>query len=353
MKFEANRLSMLEAAQNVSKIVPHKSTTEILRNVLVESNADVGEIYLTATNHEVSIQQKVSATVSESGEMLINSRFLVGMMDKLEGEFVSVSADSPEVMKITAGRCVFNINCQSSEKYPKPIMPYPGESVIMTGICSLAKRTVFAVGDTHDKLVLQCVKLKLKNNALQATACDGVRMMLVKDIAEPTDEKEFLLPGRALQILASLSEDSDVFEVSEIGNEIVFVRGDMIFTIRKLNTGSYIDTNALLKRIKPEYFALVDAAKMKEALNTVSVAELVDNTRMPVNIVLRDKEIFIHCDNDYSEADSVVSANVTKITPADGFYYDGSALLKLFQILSGKVKIEIDAGGFMFVKTPQ
>jgi hypothetical protein len=38
-------------------------------------------------------------------------------------------------------------------------------------------------------------------------------------------------------------------------------------------------------------------------------------------------------------------------TPDTGFYYDVSALLKLFQIINGKVKLEIDAKGFMFVKT--
>jgi DNA polymerase III sliding clamp (beta) subunit (PCNA family) len=124
-------------------------------------------------------------------------------------------------------------------------MPFPEETVSLTGICSLAKRTTFAVSRDESKPALQCVNIKLKNNSVQAAACDSIRMMLVKDSAGPTDEQEFLLPGRSLQMLASVSTDADVFEVSDLGKEVVFVRGDMMFVIRKMVTGDYIDTSAV------------------------------------------------------------------------------------------------------------
>ena len=353
MKFEVNRQAMLEAAKSVSKVVPSFSTSEILKQILLESNDDTGEVYMTATNNEVSIQHKVIASVEESGSLLIDPRLLVGMMAKLEGDFISLftPSDKPELLKVTSKRCTFQINCTDSRGYPRPTMPFPDESVIMTGICSLAKRTTFLVSKDETKPALQCVQVKLKNNAVHATASDGVRMMLVKDSAEHNDECEFLLPGRSLQVLASISRDDDVFEIGDIGREIVFVRGDMIFTIKKLIEGNFIDTATLLKNIKPIYITVVDVHKMKEALSLISVVALSGVTIKPINLVLSNNEIILQCDDDLTEGSSIIPSKVSQNTPDAGFYYDVSALIKLFNVVSGKVKLEIDARGIILIKT--
>jgi DNA polymerase-3 subunit beta len=342
---------MLEAVKSAAKVAPSNPPVDVLKGILVESNGDTGEVYLTATNYEVSIQQKVMASVEESGTMLVDSRLLVGMMSLLEGEFVALSADRPELLTVTDGKCTYQINCLPPNSYPKPIMPFPEESAIMTGICSLAKRTTFAVSKDESKPALQCVNIKLKNNAVHAEACDGMRLMLTKDSAEPTDEREFLLPGRSFQVLASISSDTDVFEVGDIGKDVVFVRGDMMFTIRKLVTGGYMDTNAVIKSVKPLYTAVADVSQMKEALDLISVSALAGRTKEPINLVLSGNEIILKCSSDYAESITTVNANISQDTPDTGFFYDISALMKLFQVVKGKVKLEFDAKGFVLIKT--
>jgi len=351
MKFEVDRLAMLEAAKNVAKVVPTNSPVDLLRGILVESSEDTGEVYLTATNHEVSIQQKVFASVEESGTMLVNPRLMVDMMAKMADDFAAFAADGPGLIKVTGGRSRYEIFCLDPKGYPKPIMPFPEESVIMEGIPSLAKRTVFAVSKDNSKPALQCVQIKLKNNAVHAAAVDTTRMMLIKDSAESTEEREFLLLGRSLQILASISCDDDVFEVGDIGKEVVFVRGDMIFTIRKLSTGDFMDTNAIIKHLKPAYSAVAEVSKLKDALKLMSVAALQSDVREPINLVMANGEITLRCYGSYTEANTAIPANVTKSTPDTGFYYDIPALRELFQVLSGKVKIDLDERGFMLVKT--
>jgi DNA polymerase III sliding clamp (beta) subunit (PCNA family) len=351
MRFEINRLLMLEAAKSAAKVAPTNATSDVLNGVLVEGNEDTGEVFLTATNHKVSIQHKVRASVGESGIMLVNSRLLVGMMSKLEGEYVSLASDAPNLLKVTGGRCKYEIFCHSPESYPKPVMPFPEESVIMTGICSLAKRTTYFVSTDNSKPALQCVQVKFKNNAVLAAATDGMKMMLAKGSAEPTGDREFLLPGHSLQTLASVSSDSDVFEVGDIGQEVVFVRGDMIFTIRKLVTDNFIDTNKIINNLKPAYSAMVEASKMEEALALIEIGTLAGSIRVPANLVFAKGEIILSCENDSSEVKSVVPANISHDTPDTGFFYDASAMLKLFQIVGGKVKLEIDARGFMLIKT--
>ncbi|MCL2047385.1 MAG: hypothetical protein FWG87_01545 [Defluviitaleaceae bacterium] len=351
MKFEVNRLAMLEAAKSMAKIVPTNAPVNELNNILIEANDSTGEVFLTATSYEVSIQQKINAYVEESGSMLVTPRMLIGMMSLLLEQAVKLSADSAERLTVTGGRCRYQINCIPSKSYPKPTMPFPEESVIMTGICSLAKRTAFLVSKDESIPALQCVKINLRNNAVHATASDGVGIMLTKDSAEQSEEREFLLPGRSFAMLASISKDSDVFEVGDIGREIVFVRGDMIFTIRKLATGTYMDTAALVKSITPAYSAVTDVSKMREALDIISISALMGNSPQPINLVLSDNEIALSCTSDYSEGNTSVPAVVSQKTAETGFLYNASALQRLFNVLDGRVKLELDTNGFMLVKT--
>jgi len=347
MKLEVNRLEMLAAAKNAARVAPHRSPVDVLNGILVESNDDTGEVFLTATNHEVSIQQKVKASVMESGAMLVNARLLVNMMDLLEGDYVTLSSARPEILSVKGGSCRYQINCLSAKSYPKPVMPFPEETARITGICSLARRTVFAVSADEHKPALQCVQVRLKNNAVLAAACDGIKVMLLKDDAYSPDDREFLLPGRSLQLLASICKDTDEFEVGDVGNEVVFARNDMLFTMRKLLAGEYIDTNAIMKGIKPAYSAVTNADEMREALNVVAIGA----DRTPVNLIFSSGQIMLRRDTDYSQAQTAVSASVLKDTPKNGFFYEINSLVKLSQVINGRIKLEIDAKGFMIIKT--
>lgn len=53
----------------------------------------------------------------------------------------------------------------------------------------------------------------------------------------------------------------------------------------------------------------------------------------------------------YGKALTVVPANISKNTPDDGFYYEINSLMKLLQVIEGRIKLEIDAKGFMLIKT--
>lgn len=51
---------------------------------------------------------------------------------------------------------------------------------------------------------------------------ESVKGMLVKNEAESTENQEFLLPGRSLRLLDSISANADGFEVAGMEHEIVF-----------------------------------------------------------------------------------------------------------------------------------
>jgi DNA polymerase III sliding clamp (beta) subunit (PCNA family) len=347
MKFEICRLEMLEAAKNAARVAPSLNQTEVLKGILIECDEDAGEVVMTATNFEQSIQQKIKASVDEGGAVLVNARMLVGIISLLPTDYITFSAVRPETVTITGGKSFFEISCLPAQNYPRPVMPFPEETVKLSGICSLARRTVFAVSKDKFKPVLQCVSVKFRKNAVHAAACDGIRLMMTKDEAYSSNQREVLLPGHSLQMLASISTDPDEYEVGDIGKEIVFTRNNLMFSMRKL-PGEYIDTNTLLKAVVPAYSAVTDAGQMKEALDLVTAGAVGQET---INVALFDGQIIIRRNSDYSEVQTTIPAVISKGTPDDGFYYDGGNLVKLFRILDGRVRIEIDAKGFMLAKT--
>ncbi len=346
MRFEVNRLDMLEAAKCAAKIAPFGEPLDIMNGILIEANDDTGEVFLTSTNHEISIQIKTKASIDISGVMLVNSRLLVGMLTLLPGEIVYFSADSDNLIRVAGGKTVYNIVCLPAKHYPKPVMPLPDDTVKISGICSLAKRTVFAVAIDNNKPALQCVSLKLKHNSLQAAACDGNRMIIVKGDAESSDVQEFLLPSKSLQILASISNDNDVFEVGDVNSSVVFTRDNMMFTMRKL-VSEYIDINTIMKNIKPEYSAIVQVSALQNSLELMNIGA----GTQPVQLILVEGGIQLFCEGDVGISKDFISASVTTPTPETGFYYNIDKLLKALRVLEFKVKIEIDAKGMLLLKS--
>ena len=351
MRFEVNRQAMLAAVKNAAKVAPSNSPVKELNGILIECSDDTGEVFLTATNYEASIQHKVTASVEESGTMLVNSRLLVEMLSLLDCEFAAFSADRAEVLQVKGGKCIYTINCLPSKSYPKPVLPFPEETVKVSNIVSLAKRTVFAVSKDDSKPVLQCVNIRLRHNTVNAAACDGIRLIMVKDLSGTSEKCEYLLPAHSFNMLAAVSSDEDVFEVGDTGKLIVFVRQDMMFSMRKPVENEYIDTAAVIKSVKPVYTAATHAHLLKEGLDVIEVGASIEAGREPVNLIMSDNQIILRFNSDYSRVSSGVAANVSKRTPDSGFYYDIRNLLKLLQVIDGRVRIELDEKGYMLIKT--
>lgn len=345
MEFIANRLELLELSKKVMRLANEASPIEALKGVYLESNEDSGEVSMITTNYEAAIFMKEKATVLRSGKLVINAKMLTGMLTLLSGDQVEFSATGNNTVKVSSGTCVYNIACLSGEHYPKPVMPFPDEAVKLSGICSLAKKTVFATAKDNSKPALQCVCLKVRQNSAHAAACDGVRMMLVKGDAESSGEKEFLLPAGSFQILASISTDNDTFDVGLVGNEAVFTKNNMLFSIKQ-HSGSYIDTNQIIQSIKPMYTAITNAGHLRQALDLV----LVGAGTMPVNLLFANDAICLKCDGDTGMSSSQTQANITGTMPEKGFLYNPAYLLKLFQVLDGTVKLDIDGKGMMLIR---
>ena len=352
MKVEVDRRAMLEAVTKVAKVVPMNSPIKELGTMLVECDDDTGEITLTATNFEVAVRQKFTASVAESGAVLIPPRMLADMLSHLPGEFTSFCVKGRDILTVTGGECTYDISCLPAKNYPKPAFAQPNETARISRVVSLSQRTVFAVSNNEHQPALQCVSIKLKRDGVQAAACDGVKMVLIKDTGSSPNQLEFLLLGRHLEKLAAISSDSDIFEVGNTGKEIVFTRKDLVFSAKKPAVDSFIDTSAVIKNVTPAYTGTANVKELKEALSIITTAASIGESMAPVNLIMAKNKIMLRADTDYALAGSEVYANISQDTPDAGFFYALRSLIKLFSAIdaTGKAKIELDKRGLMLIR---
>ena len=91
MNVEVNRMELLAAAKNAATVAPNLSPLDIFKCALLETEG--GRLVVAATNGEMSMEQRVPATVTEEVCAAVNANLLAEMLRKLDGETVVISKE--------------------------------------------------------------------------------------------------------------------------------------------------------------------------------------------------------------------------------------------------------------------
>lgn len=162
MRVHANRDSALVLAAQASKAVPKITTIPELKGIHMEADARLAMLTMTATNQEVSIRASMPAAVEESGSAVIPADLLPDILKRLPGDQVSFSTVGPGIIHIGSGYAEYRLNILDAAKYPLPEVPFLEDTIPVSGICSLARQTLFAAaaGDQQNILTFspRCVR---------------------------------------------------------------------------------------------------------------------------------------------------------------------------------------------------
>lgn len=242
MRVHANRDSALVLAAQASKAVPKITTIPELKGIHMEADARLAMLTMTATNQEVSIRASMPAAVEESGSAVIPADLLPDILKRLPGDQVSFSTVGPGIIHIGSGYAEYRLNILDAAKYPLPEVPFLEDTIPVSGICSLARQTLFAAAAGDQQNILKTVRLKVGPYGLKATSSNGFC------IAEAAGDKNcvaasetcILVPARSLSILAAISLDSDVYQMGLTREGLAFWNGTTMFCTHLID-GSYAD----------------------------------------------------------------------------------------------------------------
>ncbi len=345
MNVVMNRMELLSAAKRAANIAPAESPLDVLRGVLLET--DAAAMTLTATNMEVALEQKAPCESKDSDALVINARLLAEVVEKLDGERVTLCRQGERKnLTIKGGEATFNLNVWEKGSFPKVEIPFPEDTVKVTGIPSMAKRTVFAVDPKNDQPLLKSVNLMFTQTGLRSVGSDGNCIVSAKGDDKSTGDISLLLPATSLTRLARLCTDKDEFQVGTTGKTIVFLRENFAYSAR-LMEGSYIDSTRLFESLVNTFTVLTDVLDLRK---TLLAATAIDQSGK-VKFSFEGNELVMTTTGEGGDGFSSLEIIPLTGTPQGVYWYQANKLSACLASLTGTVTLGVAQGGMLTLST--
>lgn len=345
MLVHINRKELLSIAVQVAKAVPKGETVQELAGIHLEANERQGLVTLTATNHEVAIRSSLYASVERGGSAVIKAPLLCGILEKLPENMVDLECIDGGRMTAQSGPTDYCVSVLPGEKYPMPELPFPEDTVPITGIRTLCRRVAFAVSDDKTKPVFTCVKLSLGSDGLRAVGCNGACMTEAHGDPDCKGRISLLIPVTSLQMLASIARDTDVYEMGITGKTVVFWDGTLLFSAR-LVEGAFLDENKVFGALKPPYVVQIQAEELALSVEAVSAVAF-ETGRMEIGF--QPHGLLLRCVTPFGSSAVPVPAAVAS-APPQPLYFDFKKLLDGLRVLRGTIELSFSREGHMLIE---
>ena len=282
MKLSIERTALLKSLSHVQNVVERRSTIPILSNVKLR--ADSGELVMTATDMDLSLEAHEPARVAEPGETTVAAHTLFDIIRKLpEGSEVSLEIGRPREgvsgveLTVRAGRSVFNLPCLPSDEFPA--MPGDGLDVRFeipaADLRKLIDKTRFAVSTEETRYYLNGIHMHARiegaTSTLRGVATDGHRLARV-EVALPAGAENIpaiIVPRKTVGELRKLIETVDGHVTVDVSDKRIRFLLDSAVLVSRLIEGTFPD----YERVIPsgnETIAKLEAKPFADAVDRVA-----------------------------------------------------------------------------------
>jgi DNA polymerase-3 subunit beta len=240
MKFSIARSKLLETLLKVQNVVTGKNTLQILSNALVK--VEDGQLWVTTTDLDMSVRNRVEAEVTEPGCTTLPIRRLVSIVRELPEGRISFEINEKDVAEIRCGASLFRIPGLPMSDFP-PIPASDGNAcyrIDQGAFREMLRKMSYAASLDETRRVLNGVLLAFKESKLTTVATDGRRLALVEHEVEfpPENDVELILPTKAVsELIHILGNDGDL-RIFVQKNQVIFEFGDLMMC-SKLIDGVY------------------------------------------------------------------------------------------------------------------
>ena len=343
MKLTMNRAELLGAAKRGENVAPHDSVLDVLKGLLMETDAASGVLTMTATNLEVTLEQKLPCGACDSDAFVLNARLAVSMLEKLGGDTVTLehTPGRPQ-LHLSGGDAEYLVPVWERASYPRLEIPFLEDTVKVSGIPGMAKRTVFAAAQDNSKSLMKCVNLKFTRDGLRAVVGNGSCIVTAKGDESSTGDVSLLVPALSLEKLARLCSDKDEFRVGTTGKAIVFLKENFAYSARLLE-GDYIDAEGLIGSVRNQFVVLTGVAELKKALEIATCVEAGGEGCLTFD----GQRLTFRCQGENGTISSPLDVIPLTGTPQGEFWYLSEQLMSCLRSLSGTVKLGAAQGGML------
>jgi DNA polymerase-3 subunit beta len=217
MELVVRKNDLLRELQFFQGIVERKNTIPILANVLMEAKGD--EVRFLATDLEVGLRSRCTASVAKSGALTLPAKKFYEIIKSLPETDIRIAEDKGGV-KVAADR--FDSRMQTLPREDFPTLPEAGGAVSATlpraAIREMVAKTQFAITGEDTRYFLNGALFVLRPGSMSLVATDGHRLALVNvprngkagtEAGTEAEEVRAILPKKTLGELGRLLADGD------------------------------------------------------------------------------------------------------------------------------------------------
>ena len=121
MEIRIDGQSLFRAVSRVQSIIEKRSNMPILSMVLL--TAAEPDIYLSATDLEISHQQRLQAQIINPGSLTISGRKLFEILKESHSSEIYIKEKENNWVFISDGHARYNLACLPAEEYPTFVEP--------------------------------------------------------------------------------------------------------------------------------------------------------------------------------------------------------------------------------------
>ena len=278
LQFVIERSHLLKSLGHVQSVVEKRGTIAVLSNVKIDAKKD--GVSFTATDMDIAIVEKTTATVSKPGAMTVAAHTFYDIVRKLpEGAQVeiSTSADGSKV-SIKSGQSRFSLACLPVDDFPVMAEGELAHNFTLKSaeLLSLVDKPSFAISTEETRYYLNGIYLHTAGSGdgkvLRAVATDGHRLARI-EVALPAGADGMpgvIIPRKAIHELRKLLEEGEGdVQVSLSETKIRFVYSNAVL-VSKLIDGNFPDYERVIPANNDKLLE-VDCKQFKNAVDRVSV----------------------------------------------------------------------------------
>ena len=280
MKFDILRDRLLDGLNDVMKAVSSKTTIPILTGIKIDVTNE--GVSLTGSDADITIQTFIPVeengqqiiNITETGSIVLQARMFNEIIRKLPTNEVEIEITKNFATTIRSGKSEFNLIGLDSTEYPQlPEVAADKQFSIPADLLkSIIRETGFAVATSESRPVLTGVNWKVEANELICVATDSHRLARRKVNLEnlPTDVTSVVIPGKSLNELSKILDDTNnPVQIVLTNQQVLFKTDDVLFFSRLLE-GNYPDTSRLI----PDDFKTSITINGKSLLQAIDRASL-------------------------------------------------------------------------------
>ncbi|MDO8547009.1 MAG: DNA polymerase III subunit beta [Nitrospirota bacterium] len=350
MKIKIARDELLTGLQRVQGIVEKRNTMPVLSNILLETKQD--GIELVATDLEIGVRGHYKADVQQAGSVSLSARKLYELLKEVAAGEITITTQENNWVQIQAGRSQFKIVGIAASEFPAlPTIEREGRVAIPgSGLASLIRKTLFAVGDNDARYILNGLLITLhssdKKVTMKLVGTDGHRLAVAEsDVTQSagTDlpkEIKAIIPRKAAQEIRRLLEEEEGEPLLGFTKNLVTFQKSGLFLTSRVMEGTYPNYQQVIPKESAKKVA-IERTALESALRRVAVLSK-DKTNA-VKVILQNGSITLHTSSpDVGEATEDLPAQYRGESLTTGF--NARYLLDALAVMDGDtVNLEISS----------